>query len=167
MNGNYERLGTPLEDYELTRRDRQWQRTLQEIGEHVRREAAEAPPLPAEVLEKVAILLSQPTPDWQIMRWRVRLFCGHIVEARRHYEMEGPTDHGCSSEHCSECGMDPAVIVAYEPLGLAAEPATAPAAPRPRARSSWSKVELQAENARLWRELRRLRARLPEASEST
>lgn len=100
---------------------------------------------------KIVILLSQPTLDWQIMRWHVRLFCGHIVEARRHYEMERPTDHGCSSEHCSECGMDPAVIVAYEPLGLAAEPATAPAAPRPRARSSWSKAELQAENARLRR----------------
>ena len=167
MNDNYERLGTPLEDYQLTRRDRQWQRTLQEIREHARREAAKAPPLPAEALEKVAMLLSQPTPDWQILRWRVRLFCGHIVEARRHYEMKRPTDHGCSSERCPECGMDPAAIVAYEPLGLATEPVAAPATPWPRARSSWSRAELQAENARLREELRRLRARLPEASEST
>jgi len=118
MNEKYERLGTPLEDYELTRRDRQCQRTLQEIREHARREAAKAPPLPAEALEKVAMLLSQPTPDWQILRWRVRLFCGHIVEACRHYEMKRPTDHGCSSERCPECGMDPAATSRTSPSAL-------------------------------------------------
>lgn len=160
MNEMYERLGTPLEDYELTRRDRQWQRSLQEIREHARREAATMPPLPDEILEKVATLLSQPTPDSQIMRWRVRLFCGHIVEARRHFEMKRPTDHGCSSQLCPECGMDPAAIVAYEPLGPAAEPVAAPAVQRPRVRSSLSKAELQAENARLRDELRRLRAEI-------
>jgi len=93
MNEKYERLGTPLEDYELTRRDRQRQRSLQEIREHARRQAAKMPPLPDEVLEKVAMLLSQPTPDSQIMRWRVRLFCGHIIEARRHRTMTRPADH--------------------------------------------------------------------------
>jgi hypothetical protein len=160
MNEKYERLGTPLEGYELTRRDRQWQRSLQEIREYARRETAKLPPLPDEVLEKVAMLLSQPTPDSQIMRWRVRLFCGHIVEARRHYEMKRPTDHGCSSQRCPECGMDPAAIVAYEPLGLAAEPVAVPVAQRPRGRSSRSKAELQAENARLRDELRRLRAEI-------
>jgi hypothetical protein len=158
---------TPLEDYELTRRDRQWQRSLQEIQEHARREAANMPPLPDEVLEKVAMPLSQATPDSQIMRWCMRLFCGHIIQARRHYTMTRPTDHGSSSQRCPECGMDPAAIVAYEPLGLAAEPTAAPAAPRSRARSSVSKAELQEENARLREELRRLRARLPEPSGPT
>jgi hypothetical protein len=36
MNEKYERPGTPLEDYGLTRRDRQWQRSLQEIREYAR-----------------------------------------------------------------------------------------------------------------------------------
>jgi hypothetical protein len=160
VNEKYERLGTPLEDYKLTRRDRQWQRSLQEIREHARREAAKMPALPDEVLEKVATLLSQPTPDSQIMRWRVRLFCGHIVEVRHHYEMKRPTDHGCGSQRCPECGMDPAAIVAYEPLGLAAEPVAAPMAQRPRVRPSRSKAELQAENARLRDEIRRLHGEL-------
>lgn len=166
MNEKCERLGTPLEDYELTRRDHQRQRSLQDIREYVRRETARMPPLTGDVLEKVATLLLQPTPDSQITHWRLRLFCGHIIQARRHYTMTRPTDHGCGSQRCPECGMDPAAIVAYEPLGLAV-PTAAPAAPRPRARSSLSKAELQAENARLREELRRVRAQLPEASEST
>lgn len=58
MNEKYERLGTPLEDYELTRQDHQRQRSLQEIREYARREAAKMPPLPDDVLEKVATLLS-------------------------------------------------------------------------------------------------------------
>src|SRR6266540_4768387 len=37
MNGTYESHGIPLEDYQLTRRDHQWQRTLREIEEHARR----------------------------------------------------------------------------------------------------------------------------------
>jgi hypothetical protein len=167
LNEKYERLGTPLEDYELTRRDHQRQRSLQEIREYARRAAAKMPPLPDDVLEKVGTLLSQPTPDSQIMRWRLRLFCGHISQARRHCTMTRPTDHGCSPQRCPKCGMDPAAIVAYEPLGLAAVPTPAPAAPRPRARSSLSKAELQAENARLREELIRVRAQLPGASEST
>ena len=107
LNEKYERLGTPLEDHELMRQDHQRQRSLQEIREYARREAAKMPPLPDDVLEKVATLLSQPTPDSQIMHWRLRLFCGHIIQARRHCTMTRPTDHGCSSPALSRVRHGP------------------------------------------------------------
>lgn len=51
------------------------------------------------------------------MRWRVRLYCGHIVKATRHIENAEPILHGSSSEQYSECGKNPARIVAFEPIG--------------------------------------------------
>ena len=162
MNVTYKSHGTPLEDHQLTRRDHHWQRTLVEIKEqHARRLAAKAPPMSEETVERIAALLSYPTPDTQIMRWRVRLSCGHIIEARRNCDMQRPADHGCNSQLCPECGMDPAAIVAYEPLGLVAEPAYSGSA-RSRAGSSPTKAELRAENARLREETARLQVRLRE-----
>lgn len=62
--------------------------------------------------------MSFKTRDCEIMQWRVRLYCGHIVMTSRNGTVEDPTMHGLSSMRCPECGKEPARIVAYEPVGL-------------------------------------------------
>jgi len=162
MDVVYKSHGIPLEQYQLTRRDHQWQRTFQQIDEHAEREAAKASPLSDETIERLAVLLSYRTPETELMRWRIRLYCGHITETRRHCEMERPTDHGSSGQRCPECGMDPAAIVAYEPLGLVAKPAHAHVRGSPGRSSAPTKAELRAENAQLRAEIARLQAQLRE-----
>ncbi|MEV0410145.1 hypothetical protein AB0I68_04850 [Streptomyces sp. NPDC050448] len=91
----YKSHGVPLEDYQLTRRDHRWQRELEGICDLARRQVDEhlaeirAKPEMAERqrenLEEVCkLMLSFKTPEHMIMRWRVRLYCGHIVETSRH-----------------------------------------------------------------------------------
>ncbi|MEX2982810.1 hypothetical protein [Streptomyces sp. C36] len=165
----YRSHGTPLEEYQLTRRDHSGQKVADQIRDAVGRQAAEwraaeaADPelkqrADARRQEVLELMLSFKNPDHEIMRWRVRLYCGHITETQRHCENDEPTKHGSSSMRCPECGKDPARIVAYEPIGLAAEP--------PRARSGTvaptrqrkpSRVELERRVAELEAENRRLR----------
>jgi hypothetical protein len=90
----------------------------------------------------------------ELMRWRVRLYCGHIVETRRHYTFAQPTEAASSSMRCPDCDSDPASIVAFEPVGLV-EPQNVPAAASPQARQP-SRAELQ-------RRLRDLEAQLAAA----
>jgi hypothetical protein len=129
----YESKGTPLKAYQLTRRDHGWQRTLEQIQRDVPRWVAESraaqglPPTiedPA-VLDKIAAMVVETMTDphlgTKLMRWRVRLYCGHIVETERHREFRRPTDAGSGSMRCPVCGLDPAAIVAYEPVGIVAE----------------------------------------------
>lgn len=133
---DYLSLNVPLAEYELTKKDHREQKTAEEIRAHVekqsakwREEEAQDPVLARQRAERVHDTLHRfmlsPTPDHMLMRWRVRLFCGDIVETTRHSENEEPTRHGSSSMRCPACGMDPARIVGYEPLGLKAEPPAA------------------------------------------
>jgi hypothetical protein len=165
----YESYGCPLEDYQLTRADHRQQKQWEDIRHWVEKHAAEEeaeeradPVLAADrraVVEKVLNMLhSCKTPERDIMRWRVRLYCGHIVETRRHRENGKPTLHGSSSEQCPECGKDPSGIVAFEPIGLAGKPpsppkpAASPLAKRP------TRAELEQRVAALERENERLRS---------
>lgn len=75
------------------------------------------------------------------MRWRVRLYCGHIVETRRHYTFVNPTAAGSSSMRCPDCGMDPARIVAFEPIGLVVPQPAAPVTPPVVRRPSRAELE--------------------------
>jgi hypothetical protein len=133
---DYRSHGVPLETYELTRRDHQDQKMSESCRAEVEELAAKweaeeaADPKLREGRRKnieraIAMIYAHPTPDYQIMRWRVRLYCGHIVETSRHCQNDEPTRHGSSSMPCPECGMDPARIVAYEPVGLLAKPPVA------------------------------------------
>jgi hypothetical protein len=68
--------------------------------------------------------------------------------------MTNPTMHGSSSQQCPECGKDPSSIVAYEPIGLVAEPPVtaepSTVARRPtRAQLERRIQELEKENERL------------------
>lgn len=163
----YESYGCPLEDYQLTRADHRQQKQSEDIRRWVEKRAADeeaeerADPVLAAgrraVVEKVLNMLhSRKTPERDIMRWRVRLYCGHIVETRRHRENGKPTLHGSSSMKCPECGKDPSAIVAYEPIGLAGQPLSPlkPAASLPTKRPTHAELEqrvaaLERENERL------------------
>jgi hypothetical protein len=146
MNSNidYRSHGVPLEMYELTRKDHRDQKTAESIHDAVKSAAAKweaeetADPELRETRRKtierarnMLFTFASQTHDYGLMRWRVRLYCGHIVETRRHCTIDAPTRHGSSSMPCRECGMDPAQIVAYEPLGMAAKPPWATAPRRP------------------------------------
>lgn len=165
---SYKSHGVPLETYELTSRDHNSQRTSEQIRDHVAGLASQWPAeedadpalrvaRQARVQEVWDRFLSVPTPDHQLMRWRVRLYCGHITETRRHCESAEPRAHGSSSMRCPECQRDPCYIVAYEPLGLVAETpgrTVPPTPPRPtRAQLERRVRELEAELAGLRREM--------------
>lgn len=166
---NYQSHGEPLETYELTRRDHHAQKQAESIRAHVdklarewRAEEAADADLRRSRQQNVdrawKMINASPTPGYQIMRWRVRLFCGHIVETSRHCDVDEPRKHGASSMRCPECGLDPAAIVAYAPIGRAAQPPNmsgAPAAsPRRPTRQQLEKrvKQLEAELAELRRQ---------------
>ncbi|MCX5303191.1 hypothetical protein OG304_06960 [Streptomyces sp. NBC_00160] len=108
----YRSSGVPLEDYELTRGDHRRQKQSEEISEWARRQAEEddaacrADPERAEhrrqAFEDVAQLLqSIRKADHEIMRWRVRLYCGHIIETEAHYTYPDPLAAGSCVRRCS------------------------------------------------------------------
>jgi hypothetical protein len=63
------------------------------------------PPLSLSQRREIARLLSgPPTPPHELMRWRLRLYCGHVVEKAAHYSHKYL--HGAftgSATQCSEC----------------------------------------------------------------
>ncbi len=119
----YRSKGVPLEDYELTREDHRHQKQSEGTREAVERMFKQNPPPPLSNHQNARLReLLRPQADYEVMRWRVRLYCGHAVETSRHRENDKPTNHGSVSMCCPHCGMDPAAIVAYEPIGLRGEP---------------------------------------------
>lgn len=156
-----------MEEYVLTRADHRDQTQAEKIAEHARKlvdnhladlrqrlgpdgfEQHEN-----ELCERLRPIFARKTPDHELMRWRLRLYCGHIVIRIRHASMANPTMHGCSNQQCPECGKDPSSIVAYEPVGFVAEPPgtaePATVARRPtRAQLEQRIQELEKENERL------------------
>lgn len=163
----YQSYGEPLQNYELTRRDHQAQKQAESIRVHVAKLAAEwhaeeaADPELRRARQKNIdrawdIINTAPTPDYQIMRWRVRLYCGHIVETSRHCDIDEPRKHGSTSMRCPECAMDPAAIVAYTPIGLKAQPPNMSRVPAPRA-SRPTRQQLEKRVAQLEAELAELK----------
>jgi hypothetical protein len=140
---DYRSHGVPLEAFELTRRDHQDQKMAEGIRVDVEKRPRSGGPKSPLTLSCVrqeakafrvhgtsSMQVRRPTISW--MRWRVGLYCGHIVETRRHCEVDQPKAHGSSSMRCPECGMDPAQIVAYEPLGSLGKPPTVATTPQPK-----------------------------------
>lgn len=111
-------------------------------------------PVAANLARAARQIASWPrTPDHMLMRWRLRLFCGHVVERtadRDHTTVE----RAFTLLRCVECGLDPASIVAARPLGLVSEP---PALPDPTVKRR-AKAERDLERAR--REVARLEKEL-------
>lgn len=121
MDG-YEHLADPGSDWAPTKKDQRRQREREELVLAARRMAAGAPPVSDETLARVAALLARPTPPTELVNWRLRLFCGHVVNRTAHHTHT--TIHGAfmGAVACAECGLDPATIVGAEALGRVAVP---------------------------------------------
>lgn len=122
MEAEYLRHGVPLADYQLTRADHSRQHEAVQVHEWLQRHVAQAPRWSDSICEQMQDLLGPPTPAWELQRWRLRLYCGHVIEATRLQKSPRPDGGHGDKERCPECGLDPAVIVAFEPL----EPVAAP-----------------------------------------
>lgn len=82
-----------------------------------------SPPLsPAqiEVLSRSARTRTS-SPAHDLMRWQLRLFCGHEVERIVHKSWKSARSFAGSGA-CPTCGLDPAVLVDARPIGLVEEP---------------------------------------------
>ncbi len=154
----YRSQGAPLEPYEPTKADHRRQKEAERMREYVKRNVADAPPPTPAQLERLRRLFSVRTPDYELMRWRLRLYCGHIVEMTQHHDQQQPSGFRA----CPDCGLDPASVVAYEPLGRVAEtPGPRQLPPAARSRSTRQSAGQQ-EIIELEQEVARLRARLGE-----
>jgi hypothetical protein len=117
-----------------------------------------APPLSPAQIEGLRGILGRPTAPHELMRWRLRLFCGHVVERQAHLTHRTLHAAFSGSVACPICGLDPAIIVDGAPVGPVGEPPESPAVPRPR-RSKASRAELEMKVQVLEAEVGRLRSK--------
>src|SRR5687768_7583591 len=106
MDG-YEVVPDPGSDWQPTKAQVRRQRESEDIREHAARLAAEAPPLSKEALHRVAVLLSHQTPPSELVEWRLRLFCGHIVLRTAHHTHTTVHAAFMGGISCKDCGLDP------------------------------------------------------------
>lgn len=78
--------------------------------------AAESPPLSEHALRTIARFIMNRSPESELVEWRLRLFCGHVVTQRSHHTNTAVHMAFTGTVACSECGLDPATIVAAEAL---------------------------------------------------
>lgn len=160
----YEHRGDPDAGVSLTAADHRRQRDYEVLVEAVERSLKEhpAPPPSEEMRARLqAILASTVGREHELMRWRMRLYCGHLVERTAHGSHL--TLHAAFMNHttCPTCRSE-LTIVAAKPLGYTAEsPAPAPppvrkAQVRPKRPT---RTELDQRIAELERENAQLRAR--------
>lgn len=125
-----------------------WEETGPSLG-------ADAPAPVAANLVRAARQIAgwPPTPDHMLMKWSVRLFCGHVVERTAHRDHK-TVQRAFTLSRCPECGLDPATIIAARPLGLISEP---PPTPNP---SGQRRVRAERELKRARREVARLEQEL-------
>lgn len=118
------------------------------------------PPMSPSQREEIARLFSHRTPPEQLMRRRLRLVCGHVVERTANSSHKSIHNAFTGSTTCTECGLDPATIVDAEAIGLAAETLTAAVAGRPTSVTPKvrkpTKAELEAKVRELEAEVARL-----------
>lgn len=76
------------------------------------------PPMSPSQRETIARLLGRPTPPNELMRWKLRLYCGHVIERTAHYTHKTLHAAFAGSTSCPECGLDPATIIDGEAIGL-------------------------------------------------
>lgn len=103
------------------------QKERERIWEAISRQTANAPKKlsPAQTTRLGLImgraLVNSPDPH-ELMRWRLRLFCGHIVEDTSRVEHTDVDSAFAESRRCPECGREPVIIVDAEAIGIAGDP---------------------------------------------
>ncbi|MGO1510427.1 MAG: hypothetical protein ACTHW4_07630 [Actinomycetales bacterium] len=116
------------------------------------------PPLSPRQIEELSRIFSRPTPPHELMRWKLRLYCGHVVTKTSHYTHKTLHAAFTGSTSCHECGLDPATIVDGEAIGLAGERPIAPPQPaQPSVTRRPTKAQLEARVRALEQEVERLR----------
>lgn len=152
----YEQVPDPGDDWTPTERQIRRQREFEDIREHAVRMAADSPPLTAGQLRTLATFIMNRPPESDLVEWRLRLFCGHVVTRTSHHTNTTVHMAFTGMVACTECGLDPATIVSAEALRrLAPEP------PQPKERGPDS-ASLRRAIARHEREIEKLRAQLGE-----
>ena len=155
----YEGFGDPDQPTEYDSRIERNQQQCRELHEQIEREFRENPPgpLPREAIAKLRQLFSVPTPDHELMTWRLRLYCGHVIEATANIDNKRFGSPGIGGHRCSECGLENQTTVASNALGTVADLAekskgkrTKPAKAVPRS-DEQRIAELEAELAELKR----------------
>ena len=66
--------------------------------------------------------MSETRRPEDLMRWSLRLYCGHVVERTAHLRYIDVERAFRMNSKCTECGLDPATIVDARAMGLLAEP---------------------------------------------
>jgi hypothetical protein len=121
------------------------------------------PPLSPARREEIGRILGAPKRPHELMRWRLRLYCGHVVEKQSHFTHVTLHSAFTGSTSCHQCGLDPATIVDGEALGLVDEAHGASKSVRaaPTRRSAGlrkpTRAELEAKVRQLEAEIERLR----------
>jgi hypothetical protein len=112
----YQALGDPDEAVPMTKADVRRQTDAARSRDWVQRVADLAPPLTNAQAVRIAALL-QSVSARELVTWRLRLFCGHVVERPAHvsHPSVGAAFHG-SVDFCPTCHLSPAAIVAARAL---------------------------------------------------
>lgn len=113
------------------------------------------PPLSPATREDITRIVGRLTQPHELMMWRLRLYCGHVVEKRTHFTHKTVQTAFMGSTSCDQCGLDPATIVDGEAIGLLEEPPgpTKPARAAPARQSTGAQKPTRAELETKVREL--------------
>lgn len=117
----YQRKGDLAAPFNRTKNVERAQEQAQKLHDYVEEIVAKAPPIPPDARDKIAELLRPyaDVPKPGQMRWRLRRYCGDVVEEtadEKHFDSDEAFKH---LDRCPGCGRKPAVIVEAEPIGVA------------------------------------------------
>lgn len=117
----YQRKGDLPAPFNPTKKIERAQEHAQKLHGFVQEIVAKAPPIPLDAREQIAALLrpyaNAPKPAQ--MRWRLRRYCGDVLEETADETYLDPEEAFKHLEQCPACGRKPSVIVDAEPIGLA------------------------------------------------
>ena len=116
----YARRGDLSAPLVRTKKVERAQEQAQRRHDWVEEAVAKAPALSPEIRDKIAALLSPvgDRPKLSMMRWRLRRYCGGMVEESAEAKYLNPDEAFKDSEQCPECGRKPSIVLDAEPVGL-------------------------------------------------
>lgn len=117
----YHLTGDLSAPFSRTKKIERAQEQAQKLHDYVQEVVAKAPSIPPDAREQIAALLRPyaKAPKPTQMRWRLRRYCGDVVEESADEKYLDPDEAFKHSEQCPACGRKPSVIVDAEPVGPA------------------------------------------------